>query len=158
MQAKLNSQDVDSFPKSGGHINLGALMIQLFRDESGTQTQYTHKCNSCTRTEQWLSKTHNWTLPVEATQKTLNMAIKQRFDRAAIQPCRFCRSQDVRDIISLNAEYPPPIIAFGLEDHSDDGGGTCQPKLTAQVTIGDTSRKVTYKLRGLIYWDKSHFT
>ena len=45
-----------------------------------------------------------------------------------------------------------------MEDHSDDGGGTCQPKLTAQVTIGDTSRKVTYKLRGLIYWDKSHFT
>ena len=86
------------------------------------------------------------------------MAIKHRFDRAAIQPCRFCRSQDVRDIISLNTEYPPPIIAFGLEDHSNDGGGSCQPKLTAQVTIGDSSRKVTYKLRGLIYWDKSHFT
>ena len=84
--------------------------------------------------------------------------VKHRFDRAAIQPCRFCRSQDVRDIISLNTEYPPPIIAFGLEDHSNDGGGSCQPKLTAQVTIGDSSRKVTYKSRGLIYWDKSHFT
>ena len=71
LQAKLNSQDADSFPKSGGHTDLGALMIKLFRDESGTQTQYTHKCNSCTRTEQWLSKTHNWTLPVEVAQNTV---------------------------------------------------------------------------------------
>ena len=52
----------------------------------------------------------------------------------------------------------PPIIVFGLKDHSDDGGGSCPSKLTAYVTIGDSSRKVTYKLRGLIYWDKSHFT
>ena len=71
LQAKLNSQDADSFPKSGGHTDLGALMIKLFRDESKTQTQHTHKCNSCTRTEQWLSKTHNWTLPVEVAQNTV---------------------------------------------------------------------------------------
>ena len=59
LQPKLNSQDADSFPKSSGHTDLGALIIKLFRDESETQTPYTHKCNSCTWTEQWLSKTHN---------------------------------------------------------------------------------------------------
>ncbi|KZV60568.1 hypothetical protein PENSPDRAFT_565243, partial [Peniophora sp. CONT] len=30
--------------------------------------------------------------------------------------------------------------------------------ITAQVSIGEKDDKVTYKVRGLIYWDKSHFT
>ena len=45
-----------------------------------------------------------------------------------------------------------------MEDRRHLGGIVCQPKLTAQVSIGEKSTKITYKVRGLIYWDKSHFT
>ena len=49
-------------------------------------------------------------------------------------------------------------LTFSLEDRRDDGSTACQPKITAQVIIGEKSDKVTYKVAGLIYWDKSHFT
>ena len=45
-----------------------------------------------------------------------------------------------------------------MEDRRHLDGTTCQPKLTAQVSIAKKSAKITYKVRGLIYWDKSHFT
>ena len=38
------------------------------------------------------------------------------------------------------------------------GGTASKPKLTAQASIGEKLDKVTYKVRGLIYWNKSHFT
>ena len=58
----------------------------------------------------------------------------------------------------MNAEDPPPFIAYNLEDKSETGEGVSQPKLSAQVTIGEGQNKVTYRLRGLIYWDHAHFT
>ncbi|KZV60291.1 hypothetical protein PENSPDRAFT_548093, partial [Peniophora sp. CONT] len=30
--------------------------------------------------------------------------------------------------------------------------------ITSQVSIGEKENKVTYKVRGLIYWNRSHFT
>ena len=58
----------------------------------------------------------------------------------------------------MNGDNPPPLIALGLEDRRHIDGTASQPKLSSQVTIGEDGNKVVYKVRGLIYWDKSHFT
>ena len=45
-----------------------------------------------------------------------------------------------------------------LADMRAEGGGVSQPKISAQVAIGDGQDKLTYKIRGLIYWNRTHFT
>ena len=74
------------------------------------------------------------------------------------QACQGCGMMTVKELIVLNHDNRPPFIALSLEDHRDYGDTACQPKITAQVSIGEKSDKVTYKVRGSIYWDKSHFT
>ena len=49
-------------------------------------------------------------------------------------------------------------MAIQLEDKRQQDEGTCQPKMTLQVTTGDRSEQLTYKLRDLIYWNRTHFT
>ena len=49
-------------------------------------------------------------------------------------------------------------MAIQLEDKRQQDKGTCQPKMTLQVTIGNSSEQLTYKLRGLIYWNHTHRT
>ena len=74
------------------------------------------------------------------------------------QRCQYCGVRKVSEEITLNTHDPPPFIALQLEDRRLKGEGACEPKLTETVTIGEGASKVKYKLRGLIYWDKDHFT
>ena len=45
-----------------------------------------------------------------------------------------------------------------LADMRAEGGGVSQPKISAQVTIGDGQDKLIYKVRGLTCWNRTHFT
>ena len=134
------------------------MIIKLLKDDSGTQANYTRKCMNCNHTESRLVKYPTWTLPVRNVQQSLSTEIKHRFNRVSEQACQHCGVTKVHEIHTLNVNNPPPFIALNMEDRRDIGEGICQPKLTSQVTIGERSDKVTYKVRGLIYWDKSHFT
>ena len=49
-------------------------------------------------------------------------------------------------------------MVIQLEDKRQQDKGTCQPKMTLQVTIGNSSEQLTYKLRGRIYWNHTHCT
>ena len=158
LQAKLNSEDSISFPISGGHTDLGHLLAKLMRDDSGTQWKYARKCGHCNREETPLIKRSMCTLAATGTQTTLAAEIKHRFNRVSTQPCRTCRQVKVSETLKINKDNPPPFMAIQLEDRRQQGEGACQPKMTSQVTIGDGSDKLTYKLRGLIYWNRTHFT
>ena len=74
------------------------------------------------------------------------------------QACQGCGMTTVKELVVLNHDNPPPFITLSLEDRKDYSGTAYQPKITAQVSIVEKSDKVTYKVGGLIYWDKSHFT
>ena len=158
LQSRLNSENPHSFPKDGQHTDLAHLIMKLLRDDSGTQTKYTRRCAHCNRVEQPLVKCPTWSLSAREAQQSLTTEIKHRFNKISDQPCQTCSHTTVRETVTLNQDHPPPFIALSMEDRRHLGGTACQPKLTAQVSIGEKSTKITYKVRGLIYWDKSHFT
>ena len=89
----------------------------------------------------------------------LSYLIRKRFDRISDQPCSNCGTHTTEEKTTLNVYDPPPFIAFHLEDTTTiPGGSVCQPKLTATVSIGEKDNKIIYNTRGLVYWDKTHFT
>ncbi|VDB96794.1 unnamed protein product [Peniophora sp. CBMAI 1063] len=158
LQKELNRQDPESFPINGQFTDMGQLIMKLFEDESGNRARYTRKCASCNAEENPLVKCPTWTLPASSTPKLLSAEIKRRLNRVSDQVCVACGAKQVREEVEMNVQDPPPFIAVGLEDRRHRNEGACQPKLTATVTIGEKGSKVTYKLRGLIYWNGSHFT
>ena len=97
-------------------------------------------------------------MPARSVQRNLTTEIKHRLDRTSEQNCQRCGLKQVKERATLNGDNPPPLIALGLEDRRHIDGTASQPKLSSQVTIGEDGNKVVYKVRGLIYWDKSHFT
>ena len=134
------------------------LIVTLLEDNGGNQCYYTRRCWSCNQTERPLVRSPTWTLPVRENQMALTTELKHWFKRTSDSNCERCGAQTVEEITTLNTDSPPPFIALGLEDRRNIGEGACQPKITAQVSIGEKSDKLTYKVRGLIYWDHSHFT
>ena len=98
------------------------------------------------------------TLTATANRTTLAAEIKCRFNRVSTQPCKTCRQVKLNETLKINKNHPPPFMAIHLEDKRQQGEGACQPEMTSQVTIRDSSDKLTYKLRGLIYWNRTHFT
>ena len=109
-------------------------------------------------TERPLIKRSLATLKAGQTQMALTTEIKHRLNRISDQPCRSCRQLNVSETFKINKESSPPLIAIHLEDSREGGGRVYQPKITAQVTIGDGQDKLTYKVRGLIYWNRTHST
>ncbi|KZV59742.1 hypothetical protein PENSPDRAFT_594939 [Peniophora sp. CONT] len=113
---------------------------------------------SCDTTDTPIFRSPTWNLPVQPSPRLLSAKIKHRFSRISGKTCKACGAKKVKEEYTLNHHDPPPFRALGLEDRRGLGEGACQPKLTATVTIGDKSSKITYKLRGLVYWNGSHFT
>ena len=109
-------------------------------------------------TERPLIKRSLATLVPGQTQMALTTEIKRRFNRISDQPCRTCRQLKVSETLKINKDNPPSFIAMQLVDMRAEGGDVSQPKISAQVTIGDGQDKLTYKVRGLIYWNRTHFT
>ena len=108
-------------------------------------------------TERPLIKCSLSTLKAGQTQMALTTEIKHRLNRISDQPCRSCRQLNVSETLKINKDSFPPLIAIHLENSREDGGRVCQLKITAQVTIRDGQDKLTYKVRGLIYWNRTHF-
>ena len=134
------------------------LLAKLTRDDSETQWKYVQRCGHCNREETPLIKWSMCTFAATRYQTTLAAEIKHRFNRVSTQSCRNCRQVKVNETLKINKDNPPPFMANQLEDMEWQGEGTCQPKITSQVTIGDSSEQLTYKLRGLIYWNRTHCT
>ena len=139
------------------HVFCNVILLWLVQ-YSVTQWSYTRKCGNCNMTERPLIKCSLSTLKAGQTQMALTTEIKHRLNRISDQPCRSCRQLNVSETLKINKDNSPPLIAIHLEDSREDGGRVCQPKITAQVTIGDGQDKLTYKVRGLIYWNRTHFT
>ena len=99
-----------------------------------------------------------WSLPVRAIPQSLTVELRHRMSRMINDQCPDCHLLSMKEEFIVNANAPPPFIAVGLDDRRHVGEGASQPKITAQVTVGSGQDKVVYKVRGLIYWDKAHFT
>ena len=125
---------------------MGLLLAKLMRDDSGTQWKYFRKCSHCNTEETPFIKQSMCTLTATGNQTTLATEIKHRFNRVPTQPCKTCRQVKLNETLKINKNHPPPFMAIHLEDKRQQGEGTCQPKMTSQVTIGDGSDKLTYKL------------
>lgn len=158
LQKELNTRDPDSFPINGQFTDMAALINTLLEDESGNRVRYQRKCTSCNTFDTPLIRRPTWSLPVQPSPRLLSAEIKHRFSRVSNDACKSCGARKVKEEVTLNHHDPPPFIALGLEDRRAIDEGVCQPKLTATVTIGDKTDRVTYKLRGLIYWNGTHFT
>lgn len=158
LQRELHTQDPHSFPMDGTNwTDMSSLISKLMQDESGNRIHYMRSCSTCGLQTPLLLESPVWSLPARKTNLMLSAEIKRRFDRTSDQPCVQCRSVTVQEKVKLNEHDPPPFVAFHLEDdRSKPGGSACEPKLTATCTIGE--KKTMYYLRGLIYWDKTHFT
>lgn len=57
----------------------------------------------------------------------------------------------VNEVTFLNLANSPLLMVISLEDYRDIDQTACRPKISAQVSIGEKSKKVTYEVRGLIY-------
>ena len=159
LQRDLNREDSSSFPNDGYQwTDMASLLVKLLEDESGRRFHYQRRCGACGGTSKIRMKSPVWFLPVSKANGSLHADIKRRLDRVSEFPCPRCGSMAMAETVSLNHEDPPPFIAFGLEDRRHLGEGVCMPKIPASVSIGDKEQKTTYKVRGLIYWNKSHFT
>ena len=130
---------------------LGTSPAKPVRDDSGTQSKYVQRCSHCNREETPLIKWSMCTLAATRDQTTLAAEIEHRFNRVSTQPCRTCRQVKVNETLEINKDNPPLFMAIQLVNKRQQGEGACQPKMTSQVTIRDSSDKLTYKLRGLIY-------
>ena len=112
----------------------------------------------CNMTERLSIKRTFTILPPGQTQMALTTEIKCQFNRISNQLCRSCGQLKVSETLKINNDNPPSFIAMQLADMRAEGGGVSQPKISAQVAIGDGQDKLTYKIRGLTCWNRTHFT
>ncbi|KZV61306.1 hypothetical protein PENSPDRAFT_671092 [Peniophora sp. CONT] len=158
LQKELNVQDPVSFPVNGQFTDMAQLITCLLEDTSGNRIRYTRQCMTCNAKDTPLFRSPTWNLPVQSSPRLLSAEIKHRLSKMSSEACKSCGAKKVKEEYTINHHDPPPFIALGLEDRREMGEGACQPKLTATVSIGEKGDKVTYKLRGLVYWNGTHFT